>query len=220
MTTDRAPVRRGPRGPYAKSKRTRTSILDSALEVFAESGFRSGSLRDVAERVGMSEAGLLHHFTSKSALLAAVLERRDQQTREHFDLDPAHGREVLRSTVELVGYNASIPGVVELFCTLAAEATSATHPAHQYFVERYGSTTAMMCDALREIEARGELRPGVDPGVAARGLVALMDGLQLQWLLDRASVDMAAEVRTYVNSLLLEDIEVSPLTDHGARRRA
>jgi AcrR family transcriptional regulator len=207
MTVEQAPpVRRGPRGPYAKSKRTRKSILDSALEVFAESGYRSGSLRDVAERVGMSEAGLLHHFTNKSELLAAVLERRDEQTRERFDFDPTHGQGLLRSSVELVEYNASTPGVVELFCTLAAEATSASHPAHQYFVDRYRSTTAMMREAFEEARTRGELRPEVDPAVAARGMVALMDGLQIQWLLDRESVDMAADLRTYINSLLVDEI--------------
>ena len=86
MTVGETPVKRGRRGPYAKSKQTRRSILDSALQVFAESGYRSGSLRDVAEQVGMSEAGLLHHFTNKSALLSAVLEHRDDVTRERFDL--------------------------------------------------------------------------------------------------------------------------------------
>ncbi len=206
MTVEQAPVRRGPRGPYAKSKRTRKSILDSALEVFAESGYRSGSLRDVAERVGMSEAGLLHHFTNKSELLAAVLERRDEQTRERFDFDPGHGRGLLRATIELVEYNASTPGVVELFCTLSAEATSATHPAHEYFVERYRATNEMMRGAFEEMASRGELRPGVVPAVAARGTVALMDGLQIQWLLDRDSVDMAADLRTYLDSLAVEPL--------------
>jgi ubiquinone biosynthesis protein COQ9 len=61
------------RGPYAKTEEKRRVILDAALEVFAKSGYRSGSIRDIADRVGMSEAGLLHHFPNKSALLAAVL---------------------------------------------------------------------------------------------------------------------------------------------------
>ena len=206
MTIERTPVRRGPRGPYAKSRQTRTSILDSALEVFAQSGYRSGSLRDVAERVGMSEAGLLHHFTSKSELLAAVLERRDEQTRERFDFDPEGGRTLLRSTVELVEYNASIPGVVELFCTLSAEATSPGHPAHRWFVDRYRTTAEMMAAGFAVMAARGELRPGVDPATAARGTIALMDGLQIQWLLHRESVDMAGDLRAYLDALLRDPL--------------
>ena len=208
MVIEEAPVRRGPRGPYAKSKRTRTSILDSALKVFAESGYRSGSLRDVAEQVGMSEAGLLHHFTSKKALLAAVLERRDEQTQERFDFDATDGMTVLRGAVELVEYNTSTPGVVELFCTLSAEATSPSHPAHQYFVDRYAMATGTFRRAFEELGARGLLRDGVDPAAAARAVIALMDGLQVQWLLDRESVDMAADIRAYLSSLVVDGVKL------------
>ncbi|WP_307807069.1 TetR/AcrR family transcriptional regulator [Naasia sp. SYSU D00057] len=202
MVVEQPPIRRGPRGPYAKSEQTRKAILDAALKVFAESGYRSGSLRNVADRVGMSEAGLLHHFPSKSALLAAVLERRDEQTQEQFDFDPSHGAEILRSLVKLADYNASTPGVVELFCTLSAEATSPEHPAHQWFRDRYEFTRSMTLKGFQDLAEKGELRAGVEPEAASRGVIALMDGLQIQWLLDRDSVDMAADLRSYVNTLV------------------
>ncbi len=202
MAVEEARVRRGPRGPYAKSEQTRKAILDAALKVFAESGYRSGSLRNVADRVGMSEAGLLHHFPSKSALLAAVLERRDEQTQEQFDFDPTHGIEVLRSLVKLAEYNASTPGVVELFCTLAAEATSPEHPAHGYFRDRYAFTRGMTLRAFQELDEKGLLSPHVTPEVASRGVIALMDGLQIQWLLDRDSLDMAGDLRGYLSTLV------------------
>jgi AcrR family transcriptional regulator len=177
-------------------------ILDAALKVFAESGYRSGSLRNVADHVGMSEAGLLHHFPSKSALLIAALERRDEQTQEQFDFDPSHGVEILRSFVKLAEYNASTPGVVELFCTLSAEATSPEHPAHKYFTDRYAVTRNVTLSAFRDLAEKGDLRPEVSPEAAARGVIALMDGLQIQWLLDRNSVDMAADLRSYLSTLV------------------
>jgi hypothetical protein len=52
----------------------------------------------------------------------------------------------------------------------------------------------------------GALRPDVDCASAARTLVALMDGLQVQWLYDRDSVDMAAEVRRYLQTLLTVEL--------------
>ena len=51
-----------PRGSYAKTAARRREILEAGIEVFSANGFRSGSIRDIAERVGMSQAGLLHHF--------------------------------------------------------------------------------------------------------------------------------------------------------------
>lgn len=204
-------TKRKPRGEYAKSAAKRTAILDAALEVFAQSGYRAGSLRDVAERVGMSEAGLLHHFRSKSALLMAVLDHRDDLARELVDFDVPDGVEALRGLVALARYNASIPGVVELYCTLSAEATSPAHPAHAYFVRRYEEVRASVTASFERVAASGRLGDGVDPARAAVATIALMDGLQVQWLLDPTSTDMADALCRFFRGLIsgfdLEAIE-------------
>jgi AcrR family transcriptional regulator len=195
------------RGPYAKTEEKRRVILDAALEVFAKSGYRSGSIRDIADRVGMSEAGLLHHFPNKSALLAAVLDRRDQHSLELVPIDADdEPLATLRGLVRLAAHNASVPGVVELYCTLSAEATSPDHPAHAYFVRRYEWVCGNLARKFAILQQQGSLRPGVSPESAARSLIALMDGLQVQWLLDRDSVDMAEELRGYINSIVTVDL--------------
>ncbi|MCZ2860527.1 TetR/AcrR family transcriptional regulator [Blastococcus sp. VKM Ac-2987] len=48
-------------------------ILDRAAALFARRGFTKTSLQDIADAVGLSKAGLLHHFPSKEALYDAVL---------------------------------------------------------------------------------------------------------------------------------------------------
>jgi AcrR family transcriptional regulator len=191
-----------PRGSYAKGERTRRTILDAALAVFAEHGYQGGSLREVAARVGITDAGLLHHFPHKSALLSAVLERRDEQAREDFTFEDVDGRTVLGSFLQLVESNASAPGVVELYCHLSAEATAPDHPAHAYFQQHYDEVLRVATRAFLDLAGRGELRPGVEPASAARATVALMDGLQIQWLLNRDSVDMAAELRRWFSSVV------------------
>ncbi|GAA1924761.1 TetR/AcrR family transcriptional regulator [Microbacterium aoyamense] len=205
ISTKSSTVRtRKPRGEYAKSAATRNAILDAALEVFAQSGFRAGSLRDVAARVGMSEAGLLHHFKNKSALLQAVLDHRDDHARELVDFDLLDGVESLRGLVRLARYNQSIPGVVELFCVLSAEATSPDHPAHEYFVARYASVRESITAAFGRIADSGRLLPGADPARAAVATIAMMDGLQVQWLLNSEAVDMADALQEFVGALVLD----------------
>lgn len=191
-----------PRGTYAKTAARRREILEAGIEVFSSNGFRSGSIREIAERVGMSQAGLLHHFSNKNELLAGVLELRDDQSRTLTNMDNPDGLEQIRGLVSLVGYNASVPGLVELHCILSAEATSADHPAHQYFINRYKWVVGFTTAAFENMKREGRLTGGVDPASAARSLVALMDGLQVQWLLDKDSIDMAEETRRYVQSLL------------------
>src|SRR3954466_5143961 len=110
------------RGAYAKTPARRQEILGAAVEVFSGSGFHKGSLRDVAERAGLSQAGVLHHFPSKNHLVEAVLGWRDEQAQARFT--PAtSGRLTIRALVDLVDYNQrETPELVELYATLSAEA--------------------------------------------------------------------------------------------------
>jgi AcrR family transcriptional regulator len=182
----------------------------AALEVFSEAGYHKGSIRDVADRVGLSQAGLLHHYPSKHRLLEAVLDWRDQDALARMGAEPPQGVAMLRALVDLAAHNETTPQVVELHVTLSAEATAPHHPVHDYFVRRYAAVLEMVTDAFEHAAASGELRPGVDCHSAARTLVALMDGLQGLWLLDRESVDMAEEVRRYLRPMITVDLEGPP----------
>ena len=53
---------------------TRAAIVAAARELFADCGYASTSLRDIAERLGLSKAALHHYFPSKDALLDALIE--------------------------------------------------------------------------------------------------------------------------------------------------
>lgn len=65
------------RSPEKQTKGARTAarILDAAETVFAERGFESASLREIARRAKIQQPGLYNHFASKRDLYAAVLDR-------------------------------------------------------------------------------------------------------------------------------------------------
>jgi len=52
----------------------RGEILAAALDVFSERGYSSGSMRQIAQRVGVTEPALYRHFDSKDALFLALLK--------------------------------------------------------------------------------------------------------------------------------------------------
>jgi hypothetical protein len=120
--------------------------------------------------------------------------------------DPEDGLATLRGLVALARFNASEPGVVELYCTLSAEATSHRHPAHQYFVTRYIAIRDTVRTAFLSLEAQDLLRAGVTPDSATRETVAMMDGLQIQWLLDRALFDMADDLHAFLQGMTTADL--------------
>ena len=177
--------------------------MAAAVDVFSASGFHKGSLRDVADLAGLSQAGVLHHFPSKHHLIEAVLAKRDEDIAREFLAGVDQGLEMLRALLSLIESNQrKTPELVELYALLSAEATAPEHPAHGYFEQRYKWIVNHTRDSLERVAAEGTLREEVDTASAARTLVALIDGLQIQWLYDRESVDMAAEVRRFVQSLL------------------
>ncbi len=193
------------RGGYAKGRATREEILDSAMRLFGEVGYHPASLREVSARVGISHPGLLHHFASKAALLEAVLVRRDEVDGAAFQGDIDAGIDYFDALVRIVERNAARPGIVELFATLSAEATSPEHPAHEYFRDRYRRVVARAATEFGRWRDEGRLHEGVDPVMAARLTVAVMDGLQVQFLMEGDApdtrVDMAAALRQHLTSL-------------------
>src|SRR4051812_49156655 len=166
--------------------------------MFGEAGYRGTSLREIAARCGLSHPGLLHHFPTKESLLLAVLQHRDDVDAATINTGGPPGTPRPPPVVDVAELNATRRGIVELFTVLSAEATAPDHPAHQWFVDRYRRIHAELVEAY----ATADLLPGVEPATAARQLVALMDGLQIQWLLGDPPVDMAATLAAHLATQL------------------
>lgn len=58
-----------------KSERTRKSIIKAAEKIYAQSGFRAMTLRDVTSDAGVNLASVNYHFGSKSDLMREVIRR-------------------------------------------------------------------------------------------------------------------------------------------------
>jgi AcrR family transcriptional regulator len=198
-------ARARPRGRgYASGDARRTRILNIALQEFAENGYRGTSLARIAERAELTQAGLLHHFRSKQELLVAVLDLRDRMDAEHLSVDvlPSGGEASLAKLVELAEHNRNIPGLVQLFTVLTGEAVTNDHPAHGWAKGRYAGLRAALTTSFEAGMASGELRADLDAPAVAAQVLAMMDGLQLQWLLDPDGVDMATLFTEYARDLL------------------
>lgn len=168
----------------------REQILDAALEVFGRQGFRQGSLKEIAASIGLTVQGLLHHFPTKEALLMATLERRNVQRSDRLaEIERMQGVAALMRVV--LEENLENPGFMRLFVTLAAEATDPDHPAHEFFEQRYRRMHERIRSGLVADMQAGRAFAGIDVDSAADQIVALCDGLQLQYLL-RPDMDLLA----------------------------
>lgn len=105
-------------------------ILDRAAAMFAQHGFAHTSLQSLADAVGLSKSGLLHHYPSKDALYEAaqaVSRERARRVRDQVvDLPPGQERD-LRVLELLVEVALERPGLVAL--AFRAVTTPGTHTA-------------------------------------------------------------------------------------------
>ncbi|MFJ8978207.1 TetR/AcrR family transcriptional regulator [Streptomyces sp. NPDC102282] len=190
---------RTPRSAEAKQRQQR--ILHIAMDTFGARGYHNASLAEIAEQAGLTQAGVLHYFRSKALLLTSVLELRDQTDIEQLGADRPQGLEFLRHLVDTALRNAEREGIVRLYAVLSAESVTDSHPAQTYFRDRYSGLRAFVADALREACDLPDERAG-EAETAANAVIAVMDGLQVQWLLSPEAVDMAASTDLVVSSLL------------------
>ena len=178
------------RGSYAKGIAKREEILTNALDLVAVNGFRRTSIKDNADAVGLTQAGLLHYFDSKDELWVEILRRRDEIDLAH----DWHAEDPAALLAAIVRHNTEVPGLVQMFVNLsAAAATDPEHPAHEYFRERYERSRRDLSADFRAMQQDGRLRADVDPVELTSVLLAVSDGMQIQWLYDPTR-DMAEHV--------------------------
>ena len=182
---------------------SRAKAVAVATELFATAGFKGTSVAAVAAKTGLSQSGLLHHFPSKAALLAAVLEERDREDGDFLTgtTTPPLGWAAFDSLTALVARNSTRPHLVGLFVRLAAEATEPSHPAHAWVQQHYASMRTWLTEAVRTGQERGEIAAEAPVETLVRTTIAVIDGLQQQWLLQPEEVAMAAEFEAFTDIL-------------------
>lgn len=186
-----------PRGQYPKGAERRSQIIRTATDVFATEGFEGTALKRVAEMVGVKEPTLFHYFRGKQELLTAVLSERDRRSVEAPTKDDGSLPLIVRTAEK----NRHEPGLTALYAVASATAIDPEHDSHSYFKHRYAEVVDALAEDIRRRQAAGEARQDLPPRDLARMVVALSDGLQLQWLYDR-EVDMAAGLSQFIDVLL------------------
>ncbi|MBN9159001.1 TetR/AcrR family transcriptional regulator [Microbacterium sp.] len=175
-----------------ETERKRTEILKAAIEIFGAKGSANGTLADIAEQVGMTHAGVLHHFGSKQKLLLEVLAYRDESDVEglaekHIPDGPA----LFLHLVKTAFSNELRPGIVQVYTVLSNESVTDGHPARGFFEHRYTKLRGEVGAAFVELCAQEGVTDTAAIATASAAILAVMDGLQLQWLLDPAAVGLA-----------------------------
>ncbi len=129
---------------------TRQRILAVSGELFVEQGYDATSLREIAERLGVTKAALYYHFSSKDQILRALLEP---------------GNAII---TELIGRLEAARGSEE-WAEVLAWAVHQVFENLDFFrlVERNHQVTEVMMEAFASIEGHQQMHARVEKAAAA-----------------------------------------------------
>jgi AcrR family transcriptional regulator len=199
MSTAKLPVRERLDGGLRRAQ-----ILAAATRIVSQKGYYGFGIQELARQCGITNAGLLYYFGSKEGLLIALLEDRDQRDAAAVhSIAALTGQEsqgevsietLFKVLYAIVARNSTQPEFVRLFAVLRAETLNQSHPARQYFMER----------EIAVLNAFGRMvAPHVaEPRATARQLLAVMSGLEDQWLRADHGFDLVAEWECGVGRVL------------------
>lgn len=190
--------------PYAtllaKGEDRKQRILDVAQRLLARNGWRNTTLAQIAKAAGVTPAGLLHHFESKEQLLHAVLDARDADDDAHADRASGDLVTEIQRVAERIDRS---PELVGTFSVLLVENLTPDAPLHDRMLSRHQAAVDIVAEIIRRGQVAGRYRDELDPKLKAVQIVALINGMEISWLLD-PSTPVKEALREYARSLATE----------------
>jgi AcrR family transcriptional regulator len=159
----------------------------------------------------MTHAGILHHFGSKEQLLLEVLLHRDESDVAH--LEGQHipdGLPLFRHLVKTAFLNAQRAGIVQAYAVLSAESVTDDHPGRDFFQNRYRKLRGEVAQAFTIVCAEQGVEASSTIADGSAAILAVMDGLQIQWLLEPDAVDLGRASEFAIEAIVASVLRPQP----------
>lgn len=181
--------------PQRRKAETRGRILDAAGRVFARRGYSAATVEEITVECGIAKGALYSHFASKEDLFRTVLlehvRRRSAETATLLEPQLPLRESILRIIEASWGTCRTDPVWSPLFTELWALA-SRSDWGREVAAELFDHCSASLAQFLAVARRDGRVRPDLDEHRAARLMLAVNDGLILQWQTQPDAVDPEA----------------------------
>jgi TetR/AcrR family transcriptional regulator, acrAB operon repressor len=196
------PRRKVPSRQEEMSAESQRRLLDAAIRLFAEHGYRETSLQDIGEAAGISRGSVAWHFGSKAGLLEAIVDRTIEQTLAILDAVPNEDVTPLGDWLAFYRDLIQNDPTARLFPMLLFESIAPRSDIRDTYISFHRRIRDWIANRLAVAQARGEIAPDVDIEASAATLWAALVGAHLQWRLDD-ELDLAPVFATLESWLLV-----------------
>lgn len=198
---------RAPRVPNAiRRNRSREAVLDAAEDLFVKQGYTSTTVDQIAKAAGLTKGAIYFHFEDKASVLLALIERAETRVimplleRLSLDMDPAD------KLIEYVHYWARVELDLRksmfLPILMSLEFVGAGDRIELRLQEMYEKIYAALVGIVKNGQRSGSIQSHAPPREQAAILIAMMDGMILEWLRRQDKINGPAVVRGLRGMLL------------------
>lgn len=188
-------------------------VLDAALDLFVENGFDGTSIDDVATHAGLTKGAIYFYFNDKLSLLDALLERTAAELFQPIFEAIRSPRStptmrLIRLTTEFARVGAEHKERALLHVLMSLEMHGRQNHVESRVRRTYDRLHVEISDVLREGQTTGEFTRSIGPEYQASVIVALIDGLLLEWH-RRADLLDGRQLARSARNLILNGVTVS-----------
>jgi TetR/AcrR family transcriptional repressor of nem operon len=187
-----------------KGERTRGRIVSEAARLMHHGGVAETTIEDVKAAAGVSSSQLYHYFTDKEQLVQAVIDHQADLivgNTERAGLGSPAGLRAWRDLVVAQAARASGQGGCPLG-SLGGQLAETDSTAREQIADGFGRWSDALRDGLRQLQAAGQLRPGLDPDELAVTLLASLQGGLLLAQVQRDTRALETALDTFLGLVL------------------
>ncbi|MEO1095861.1 MAG: TetR/AcrR family transcriptional regulator [Cyanobacteria bacterium J06638_28] len=186
----------------------RLEVSEAAWRVIVREGLDRTSMRAIAQEMGCTTGVVTHYFRNKQALILFALNQVTEKLKTFMEqaIESASGAE--RLVVMLAAFlplDAERQAILRVWLAFLGYAVGreTLMAEHQHSAAQL---RALLVQELQQLQTAQLLRQAVDPTIEANALLALVNGLSLDWLIQADCLTAHQQqrvIRQYVHKLLL-----------------
>jgi len=185
-------------------------ILDAAISVFAEKGFHSSRVSDVAARASVADGTIYLYFRNKDELLVKAIEtafdafmRRVRTELAAITSPAAKLRCIARLHLEDLGSKRPLAVVIQM--EFRRNARLFAPFLHSRMVEYFD----LMCSIIRDGQAKGLFHPGIGAKIIANCFFGALDEMVTSWVLDESQYRLSdVSVADTISDIILSGLQI------------
>jgi TetR/AcrR family transcriptional repressor of nem operon len=168
---------------------TRDHLLSTGLKVLHARGFHASGVQDITEAAEVPKGTFYTHFDSKERFGAEVLGRYwEQRADRALAILSDESRTPLERLKAYFALKTQVSGPFDKGCMIgnfSAELAGDSRLVRDRLAGVFAAWTQMLATCIREAQAAGELRSGLDPDTIAAFLIDAFEGAVLRTKVDR-----------------------------------